>query len=113
MKRIIAFVCVVTLFIMLTACAHDNGDARVVEAYETELATYYEMSDGTWRSDGISYKNRLEISGKMPNADANTTFVYLTNLDSIDFDRAWQAAGFSSSTEAYFAKEDALLVDWR
>lgn len=37
-----------------------------------------------------------EISGRMPNAAKNSTFVYLSNLPEISFEQAWKASGLSS-----------------
>lgn len=76
------------------------------------LHTYSMNQDGTWQVNGLTYKYKLEISGRMPNTTTNVTFVYLSNLESISFDQAWRAAGFSSNTKDYFAVEDAILVDW-
>ena len=75
------------------------------------LRTYDEMSDGSWRADGYTYKYRLEISGTMPNAEGNSTFVYLSNLESITFEQAWRAAGLSSHTADYFSRDEAVLVE--
>ena len=41
------------------------------------------MSDGTWQLNGISYKYRLEIIGRMPNAVKDSTYVYLSNIENI------------------------------
>ena len=71
------------------------------------------MSDGTWQCDGRSYQYRLEISGRTPQADVDSTFVYLSNLEEIPFEQAWKAAGFSSGSDDYFSPEDAVLVEWR
>ena len=76
------------------------------------LHTYTKNPDGTWQVNGLKYKYRLEISGRMPNAAVDSTFVYLSNLESISFEQAWKAAGLSSNTADYFAVEDAILVDW-
>ena len=76
------------------------------------LHTYTKNPDGTWQVNGLTYKYKLEISGRMPNAKNDVTFVYLSNLESISFEQAWKAAGFSSNTADYFAVEDAILVDW-
>ena len=70
------------------------------------------MSDGTWECDGHTYKYRLEIKGTMPDAAVSSTFVYLSNLETITFEQAWNAAGLSSNSEAYFSVEDAVLVEW-
>lgn len=75
------------------------------------LRTYDEMSDGSWRAEGYTYKYRLEISGTMPNAEGNSTFVYLSNLESITFEQAWRAAGLSSNTADYFSRDEAVLVE--
>lgn len=78
---------------------------------KTDLKTYYQLSDGTWRVDGQRYQHRLEITGRMHNAAVDSTFVYLSNLKSITFDQAWKAAGFSSNTADYFSPDEAVLVD--
>ena len=67
--------------------------------------------DGTWELNGITYKYRLEITGRMPNASADITFVYLSNLETITFDQAWKSSGYSSNTADYFTAEDAVLVE--
>ena len=72
---------------------------------------YYKLPDGMWECNGIKYRYRLEISGRMPNAKCDSTFVYLSNLEDISFDRAWKAAGLSSNLDDYFLKEEAVLVD--
>ena len=80
--------------------------------FNGSLHTYTKNSDGTWQVNGLTYKYKLEISGRMPNAAVDSTFVYLSNLESISFEQAWKAAGLSSNTSDYFAVEDAILVDW-
>ena len=74
------------------------------------MMPYYEMSDGTWRTDENNYKYRLEITGRMNEAAKDSTFVYLSNIKDITFERAYMAAGFSSNMDDYFDKEDAVLV---
>lgn len=70
------------------------------------------MSDGTWECEGNTYKYKLEISGTMPNAKVSSTFIYLSNIESISFEQAYKAAGISSNLNDYFPKETALLVEW-
>lgn len=71
------------------------------------------MTDGTWESEGHSYRCRLEISGRMPNAAKDSVFTYLSNVEEIPFERAYRAAGISSDTNDYFSPEEAILVDIR
>ena len=53
------------------------------DAFENdELVTvvkYYEMSDGTWKTDDYKYQYRLEITGRMNGAVKDSTFVFLSN----------------------------------
>lgn len=67
--------------------------------------------DGTWELDDITYEYRLEITGRVPNASADTTFVYLSNLETITFEQAWKSSGYDSNTTDYFAVEDAVLLE--
>lgn len=98
--------------LLIVGCSQERTEPQVVDTIETVFATYNEMSDGTWQADGVTYQYRLEITGRMPNAAVDSTFVYLSNLEDISFDRAWKAAGLSSLLSDYFAPEEAILVDW-
>ena len=85
--------------------------AKTTAAVNGNVKTYYEMNDGTWMCDDIVYQYRLEITGRMPNAAVDSTFVYLSNLKEISFEQAYKAAGVSSSSEDYFSPEEAVLVE--
>lgn len=93
--------------------APTGSEAQIVNTVTTERTTYYELSDGTYRADGRDYRYRLEITGRMHDAAVDSTFVYLSNLESISFERAWRAAGFSSDSRDYFTLEEAILVEAR
>ena len=88
------------------------GGIQIADTISTEFRTYHKLGDGTWLYNGYQYQYRLEITGRMPNAAVDSTFVYLSNLKSISFARAWRAAGLSSSMEDYFSPEEAVLVEW-
>ena len=85
----------------------------VKNTYEGDFGTYYEMDDGTWMYDGRSYKYRLEISGRMNSAAKDSTFIYLSNIGDISFDRAVMASGLSSNMADYFKPEEAVFVGWK
>ena len=110
MKRIL--IIALTLVCILGVLGCSNQSPRKVKTIEGDLKTYYEMSDDTWECDGHTYKYKLEISGRMNNAAADSTFVYLSNIETITFEQAWKAAGLSSNSSDYFAVEDAILVEW-
>ena len=74
------------------------------------MVRYYEMADGTWKTDECAYKYRLEITSRMGEAVKDSTFVYLSNIEDISFDQAWKAAGLSSNMDDYFDRKDAVLV---
>lgn len=77
------------------------------------INTYYELEDGTWACDDRPYEYRLECRGRLPNAECDSVFVYLSNLPDISFEQAAKASGLSSDTADYFAAEDAVLVELR
>ncbi|MCM1184260.1 MAG: immunogenic protein [Roseburia sp.] len=109
-------------FAVMTLCACGK-EPSVVQTYEVtdsdtafeddELVTvvrYYEMNDGTWKTDDYTYQYRLEITGRMGGAEKDSTFVFLSNREDITFEQAWKAAGFSSLMSDYFDEEDAKFV---
>lgn len=97
-------------FVDMTGNTEQNPEP--VETFTSDFATYYKNGDGTWQKDGRVYKYRLEITGRMPRASVKSTFIYLSNLEEISFERAYMAAGLSSQISSYFAPEEAVLVDW-
>lgn len=64
------------------------------------------------KSNGNSYKYKLEVTGRVPNAVIDSTYVYLSNIDEIPFERAYKESGFSSSTADYFSVEEAVWIDF-
>ena len=110
MKRLAALILAIVCMLVFSGC---KEDLSIVETYNSNIATYYKMNDGSWHVNGQSYERRLEISGRMPKAAVDTTFVYLSNIESITFEQAWKAAGFSSNTADYFSADEAVLVEMR
>ena len=91
---------------------YNIGDSNNVKrTIEGNMKTYSELNDGTWMCNNYVYKYRLEISGRLPNATVNTTYVYLSNIENISFDKAYKASGISSNMNDYFSPEDAVLVE--
>ncbi len=90
-----------------------KGGISVKKTYESDFGRYYELDDGTWSYDGRNYKYRLEITGRMNNAAKESTFLYLSNIEEIPFDRAVMASGLSSNTADYFSPEEAVFIGWK
>ncbi len=108
MKKLFVLFIVAFLIFSITGCSED---AVIKNTFEGGMNTYYEMSDGTWKCGDHVYKYRLEISGRMPSAAIDSTFVYLSNIEEITFEQAYMAAGLSSNTDDYFSPEEAILVE--
>lgn len=124
MKKVIKIILITLMLLNLMGCykkepsvvkTHEVTDADYAEEYLdiNDLITmvkYYEMSDGTWRTDNYTYQYRLEITGRMNNADKDSTFVFLSNIKVITFEQAFLASGLSSNMDDYFKEEDAKFV---
>ncbi|MBQ6267394.1 MAG: immunogenic protein [Clostridia bacterium] len=110
MKKLILILLCIIMIGSAAACGNTDGVRNTVNG---NMKTYYEMNDGTWKCENYTYQYRLEIKGRMPNAAVDTTFVYLSNLEEIPFERAYLAAGVSSHTDDYFQPEDAVLVEMK
>lgn len=122
MKKLIILVFTMYCALDLIGCSHK--ETSVVNTYyavsDTEieqeneeyliLYTHYEMSDGTWKTDENTYQYRLEITGRKGDAKKDSTFVFLSNIEDIEFEQAWKAAGFSSNMNDYFDAEVAKFV---
>lgn len=108
MKRSASLFLIFVLVMFIGSCS--NNDVK--NTVQGNLKTYYEMADGTWRCDDISYKDRLELTGRLNNAACDTVYVYLSNVD-ISFEQAWKASGLSSDMKDYFSADEAMLVEIR
>lgn len=121
MKNILCICVVLLLLLSLSACALEEEKTpeaqnptvvRTFEENENEhtWVTYYEMSDGTWKTDNCAYKYCLELSGKVPGTDSVWVFTVLSNREDLTFDDAFWASGFSSNLSDYFSPEEARIV---
>lgn len=107
-KKIMLVVCLVMLAFH-TGCG-DNAVVSRHEASDTNdiMEDYYEMKDGTWEADGVTYKYRLELRGTMPNAAGESCFVVLTNDKDISFDEVAKSL-YSSNSEDWL--EETRIVE--
>lgn len=83
---------------------------RIEQGEEVTTQTYYELSDGTWKTDDCAYQYRLVVTGRLHNAVKDTTYTILSNIEEITFDQAWKASGLSSNMADYFDVEDLTFV---
>lgn len=124
MNKMINVITIMLLVLTLFGCS--QKEPYVVKTYEetdfaltdeywendklVTMVSYYEMSDGTWKTDDYTYQYRLELTGRMGNAAKDSTFVFLSNTEDITFEQAWKASGFSSNMADYFEEEVAKFV---
>lgn len=111
MKKALGKWFIIIYVLIASGCSASTSDPSVVQVFEGNRKTYYEMSDGTWIAEDYVYAYKLVISGRIPNAAKDSTFVYLSNIEEITFDQAWKASGYSSNYSDYFGPEEAVLVE--
>ena len=73
-----------------------------ISADEGLLYNYKMNSDGTWSAAGHTYKDKLVLTGKLPNSSAITTYVVLSNDTSLTFEeveRQLTEAGLTEKLE--------------
>ncbi len=99
------------VFLSMCLCLSACQMKIVKNRYTNGIKDYYEMSDGTWLCEGISYDYRLVIKGRLNAAVSDTVYVYLSNLPEITFEQAWKASGLSSYSGDYFEINEAILVE--
>lgn len=124
MKKIIRIILISLMLLSQIGCSekeptvvttYEVTDADLTEEYldhnkPITMVKYYEMSDGTWKTDNYTYQYRLEITGRMNHAEKDSTFIFLSNIKDITFEQAFLASGFSSNMDDYFKEEDAKFV---
>lgn len=125
MKKMVLCLVLFVLVVGMCGCSQSNETTikntfeetplNLMEEYienskEVITTTYYEMSDGTWKTDEHTYQYRLVITGRLNNAAKDITYIILSNIENISFEQAWKASGLSSNSDDYFRAEDAVFV---
>lgn len=76
--------------VLLAGCSASN----VVKTYESGqdnvMVTYQELKDGTWKCEDTVYQYRLELTGTLPNAQADSHYVVLSQREDVTFDEVSQ-----------------------
>lgn len=91
------------------------ADGEIVQTYDAKdkegrLQTYYEMADGTWKTDDYTYLYKLELTGRMHNAVKDSTYICLSNSEDISFSKvAWSM--LSSNMEDRLDRKDVVIVE--
>lgn len=125
MKKYISCLLAIVFIFFMFGCSQ-NKEVTIVNTFEqtpenlieeyvetskeVTSAAYYEMSDGTWKTNEHIYQYKLVITGRLSNAEKDITYTILSNTENISFEQAWKASGLSSNADDYFKAEDAVIV---
>ena len=86
--------------------------SNVVKTYDSQqdgvMVTYQELKDGTWKCEGTVYPYRLELSGTLPNARADSHYVVLSQREDVTFEEVSQ---WLLSSVTPFDPDDYILVE--
>lgn len=93
------------------------GENEIIKTYDQSddngvMKTYYEMKDGTWKCDDIIYQYRLELKGRMPNAEKDSCFVVLTDDKSLSFETVSKSL-YSSLLKDVDAMKGSVIVEMK
>lgn len=108
------------LFAILAVCLLlfiGCGGNEIINTYDQSddngvMKTYYEMKDGTWKCDDIIYQYRLELNGRMPNAEKDSCFVVLTDDRSLSFETVSKSL-YSSLLKDVDAMKGSVIVEMK
>lgn len=123
-KFVINIISIIFIFGVVGCSSNENLEiintfeptpSNLIEEYvesskEVTTIRYYELIDGTWKTDQYTYKYKLAITGRLSNAVKEITYTILSNTEDISFEQAWKASGLSSNSNDYFKAEDAVFV---
>lgn len=107
------FVALVFCALLVTGC----GKSDIAKTYyQSEkdgiLVTYYELNNGTWQCEDTSYRFRLELNGRMPNAEADSHYVVLTDKESLTFEDVSKSL-YGSLLEDSKIMEGSIIVEMK
>ena len=104
---------------LLCACGEkvdgqsDEGSYTVEAGENGVLKTYtYSSILHCYLCEGLKYTYCLTLTGRMPNAAKDSTYVVLSNSKDITFEDTWKQF-LSSDTADWFDPQDAVVVEMR
>lgn len=105
-------VLVVLCSVLFAGCAKREEIVKIFSQSEEDgiYATYYERKDGTWECGGTAYQHRLELKGRLPNAESDSCFVVLTDNENLTFEEVAKSL-YGSLIEDSRAMEDSVIVE--
>lgn len=101
------------LIFFLMGCGEKEYIAQYNDSEEEGiLYTYYEMKDGSWKCDDVSYKYRLELTGRLPNAARDSSYVVLTDNKDLTFEEVSKSL-YSSLLKDSEIMQGSVIVEMK
>ena len=94
--------------VLQAGCIASNEVKTYESDQNSEMVTYQELKDGTWKCEDTVYQYRLELTGTLPNAQADSHYVVLSQREDVTFEEVSQCL-LSSVTP--FDSDDYILVE--
>lgn len=94
--------------VLLAGCSASNVVKTYESGQDSVMVTYQELRDGTWKCEDTVYQYRLELTGTLPNAQADSHYVVLSQREDVTFQEVSQAL---VSSMASLEPVDYVLVE--
>ena len=122
-KSLVSIIIVLLIAVAAAGCtftgaAENVGEDRIEEAFESQLRSDTDsgilvpcsVQNGIFvTEDGREYQYRYVLTGRINNAVMDTTFVVLSNQESMTFEQCVQDI-FSSNSEEHFPPEESVIA---
>ena len=72
--------------VLLAGCSASNVVKTYESGQDSVMVTYQELKDGTWKCEDTVYQYRLELTGTLPNAQADSHYVVLSQREDVSFE---------------------------
>lgn len=77
--------------VLLACCSASNVVKTYESGQDSVMVTYQELKDGTWKCEDTVYQYRLELTWTLPNAQADSHYVVLSQREDVTFQEVSQA----------------------
>lgn len=104
---------VTTMLLCVLLCT-GCGKSDIAKTYKPSeqngiMKTYYKMKNGTWQCEDTTYQFRLELDGRMPNAEIDSCYVVLTDNESLTFEDVSKSLYSSSYSDIKIMEGSAIV----
>ena len=94
--------------VLLAGCSASNVVKTYESGQDSVMVTYQELKDGTWKCEDTVYQYRLELTGTLPKAQADSHYVVLSQREDVSFE---EVSRWMLSSVTPFDSDDYILVE--